>query len=174
MIIKSIQGSEAYDVIRKATISLGDVASSIERIPTVVSICTKSFARSVYRKVDVAYYNFVDYMLAFKEKVEQQRQVNQRLEAEKDKMKKTHTERVNEAKNEITTLETEIESLKVVKQQLLQMLARFVCSDSDVDPESGIVYITFVGGEDVVYVSEGIVPSVAVAIDESHNGLVQQ
>ena len=66
-------------------------------------------------------------------------------------MKKTHTERVNEAKNEITTLETEIESLKVVKQQLLQMLARFVCSDSDVDPESGIVYITFVGGKDVVH-----------------------
>ena len=87
MIIKSIQGSEAYDVIRKATISLGDVASSIERIPTVVSICTKSFARSVYRKVDVAYYNFVDYI---------------------------STERLNEAKNEITTLETEIESLKVV------------------------------------------------------------
>ena len=106
MIIKSIQGSEAYDFISKATTSLGDVASSIEPIPTVVSIRTKSFARSVYRKVDVAYYNFVDYMLAFKEKVEQQRQVNQRLEAEKDKMKKTHTERVNEAKNEITTLET--------------------------------------------------------------------
>ena len=70
-IIESIQGSEAYDFISKATTSLGDVASSIEPIPTVVSIRTKSFARSVYRKVDVAYYNFVDYMLATKEKVEQ-------------------------------------------------------------------------------------------------------
>jgi hypothetical protein len=45
------------------------------------------------------------------------------------------------------------------------------CSDSDVDPESGIVYITVVGGKDVVCVSAGIVPGVAV--DESHDGLVQ-